>query len=401
MAKKDKKQQHHRRNGYESDDTNVSVAGSIASNDTERTIGDVEDNDEQSMEDCLHEQIDTLTEKRTTTRVTALKKIVDLLSHYVPTEIFHDNYDTLQSNALHLLRRPSSNEGVLGVHVLALIALMLGENEDSFYKQIKGPLQLLVKNEGQPEEVRAKALEVLGTTCFVCSGDQDNTLEILQFCEALFGDASNAVTTAALDTWGLLASTLPNASLVEDDFLATQLEIFMQLLDHADVEVRSAAGENIALLFEAIAAAHVYYDRDEIAHRLLALSKDSSKKTSKRDRKEQRTVFRDVYKTVADDVAPSITFTFQNEVLRLQDWSTLKQYNILKKWLHSGFQEHLKYNNVVRNILGLPLTTDEYTRVEKRDTLSKNSDARKAQSGMLREQRTRRQNQKNLFLADY
>jgi hypothetical protein len=75
---------------------------------------------------------------------------------------------------------------------------------------------------------------------------------------------------------------------------------FLRLTEHADVDVRSSAGENIALIFESLSQmGFIHHGRADIADRLLALSKNSSKKTSKKDRKEQRSVFRDVYKTVA------------------------------------------------------------------------------------------------------
>ncbi|KDO27276.1 hypothetical protein SPRG_07524 [Saprolegnia parasitica CBS 223.65] len=392
----------HARNGYDSDDGSMSLGGSVASSDTDRSM-DVDENDgELTQEEALRAHMEELLEKRTTTRVSALKKIEALLAQCIPLEMLQDNVDTLQTNVLYILRRPSPVEGVLGAQILALMALILGANEDGYYSQIKGPLHLLVKSEAQASDVRAMALQALGTICFICSSDQEDTHAVLSACTAFFGNASNALAVAALDTWGCLASTLPSATLVDDSFLAPNLEVFLQLLEHADVDVRSAAGENIALFFEALATAHVeYVDRDVIAAKLLLLSKDSSKKTSKRDRKEQRTVFRDVYKTVADDVSPSVTFSFQNEMLRFQDWCTLKQYSTLKKWLHVGFQEHLKYNNTVRGLLDLPLTSEEQPRVEKRDTLSKNSHTRKHQSAALKDQRAARMNQKNLFLADY
>lgn len=74
----------------------------------------------------------------------------------------------------------------------------------------------------------------------------------------------------------------------------------MELLTHTDVEVRSAAGENIAMLYEAAQRCGVVlpFD-DDIVEKFRVMSKDSSKKNSKKDRKVQRLVFRDVYATLA------------------------------------------------------------------------------------------------------
>lgn len=82
--------------------------------------------------------------------------------------------------------------------------------------------------------------------------------------------------------------------------LYRMLPQFLSLLDHGDVEVRSAAGENIALLYESAQRSGVTLPYDaEIIERFRVMSKDSSKKNSKKDRKVQRTVFRDIHATLA------------------------------------------------------------------------------------------------------
>ena len=75
---------------------------------------------------------------------------------------------------------------------------------------------------------------------------------------------------------------------------------FLALLDHKDVEVRAAAGENVAFLYECAQNCGVSLPYDEeILGRFLTMSKDNSKKNSKKDRKTQRSVFRDIYSTLA------------------------------------------------------------------------------------------------------
>lgn len=75
---------------------------------------------------------------------------------------------------------------------------------------------------------------------------------------------------------------------------------FLALLDHKDVDVRSAAGENVAFLYESAASCGVPLPYgEEILDRFLEMSKDSSKKNSKKDRKTQRIVFRDIHSTLS------------------------------------------------------------------------------------------------------
>jgi hypothetical protein len=75
---------------------------------------------------------------------------------------------------------------------------------------------------------------------------------------------------------------------------------FLALLDHKDVDVRSAAGENVAFLYESAQNCGVPLPYgEETLDRFLEMSKDSSKKNSKKDRKMQRVVFRDIHSTLS------------------------------------------------------------------------------------------------------
>ena len=75
---------------------------------------------------------------------------------------------------------------------------------------------------------------------------------------------------------------------------------FLALLDHKDVEVRSAAGENVAFLYESAQKCGVPLPQEEeILELFLEMSKENCKKSSKKDRKTQRVVFRDIHSTLA------------------------------------------------------------------------------------------------------
>ena len=75
---------------------------------------------------------------------------------------------------------------------------------------------------------------------------------------------------------------------------------FLALLDHKDIEVRAAAGESVAFLYECAQSCGVSLPYDEeILGRFLEMSKNNSKKHSKKDRKTQRSVFRDIHSTLA------------------------------------------------------------------------------------------------------
>ncbi|ETV84299.1 hypothetical protein, variant [Aphanomyces astaci] len=311
-------------------------------------------------------------------------------------------FDGIYNNVLQIARRPSEDEGRIIPRIFGILGLMLGPHSDEYFAKVESVLEPLVKSNVQSDIVRAQALEGLGVVCFTCStGDEENAQNIMGLCDPFFNNSATPVLAKlALETWGCLASTLDSTYLIEEGFLDTHLTLFLELTNNADVDVRSAAGENLALLFEAMHQNHIdnYEGAGDIASKLLELSKESSKKFSKKDRKEQHSVFRDVYNTVANQEPPNVSFGLENETLRFHDWGSIMQYNAIKECLQSGMLEHLKFNNHVRQLFDLPHTAEVYSRVEKRATKSKTSGSRKQQSAFLKDERKRRQGEKNTFL---
>lgn len=57
--------------------------------------------------------------------------------------------------------------------------------------------------------------------------------------------------------------------------------------------------------------------------------------------------------------SPQVSFSVKNEQLDVKSWRSIKQLEAIKSALRTGFQEHIKYNNVVRSILDLPETLEE------------------------------------------
>ncbi|KAF1788607.1 Armadillo-type fold [Phytophthora cactorum] len=71
--------------------------------------------------------------------------------------------------------------------------------------------------------------------------------------------------------------------LASDQLLERLVPKFLALLDHKDVEVRSAAGENVAFLYESAQNCGVPLPySEEILDRFLEMSKDSSKRIAKK-----------------------------------------------------------------------------------------------------------------------
>lgn len=200
-------------------------------------------------------------------------------------------------------------------------------------------------------------MNALTISCFVNTSDEEASLALMTYCESFFNtDTANEHCAAALSNWGILVSSL-DAEYNATTLVPKWMSIFADFLDHSDLNVRIASGENIALLFEAMQRSHsttYVAEENDILEKLRILSKENSKKNSKRDNKDQRLVFRDIHKTVSDGEEPTMSFTLCNELLEFVGWNKMKQVKALKECLGTGFQEHLSNNALLRPLLDLP-----------------------------------------------
>ncbi|GLD93075.1 hypothetical protein PINS_up001667 [Pythium insidiosum] len=388
-----------RHDDFDEDDTT-----SVASIETGRSIAS-EDADfyetytkSDGEEEDIDQAIEELTERRTTTRVAALEKLYNHVLHYYPADEISDSF---VSNVMSCLRRPSDEEAVLGSKILAVLSLIFGGDNEGFYQRSKSVLEPLAKT-AKMQKVKSAAMRSLAMICHVCSVEEENADELLDmYTKFLDVKIVASVCASALEAWGILASSLPEEVLATDTFIDKYLPRFLSLLDHTDVDVRSAAGENIALLFESASKCGVTLPCDvEIIEKLRAMSKDSSKKNSKKDRKVQRSVFRDIHATLSNGDSPQVAFVVKGEHLDVSSWKSVIQFEAIKNVLHSGLQEHIKFNNILRQMLDLPEVIEERAN-DRRDVFDKKSSSRKSRSNELKGERRRKQHMQESFLDDY
>ncbi|KAJ8558645.1 hypothetical protein ON010_g8806 [Phytophthora cinnamomi] len=330
---------------------------------------------------------------------------------------------SLVDNVLGCLRKPGESEATLGSRILAILAIIFGEDEERFFQRSKNVLKPLIKT-ARNAKIKVATIRALGLICFVCSVEEENTEELLELFETFFNPKIvGDICKAALDSWGLIASTLSDEMLASDELLERLVPKFLALLDHKDVDVRSAAGENVAFLYESARGCGVPLPYgEEIMDRFLEMSKDNSKKNSKKDRKTQRVVFRDIHSTLAvrrychlgavrifnaivlfvlvqTGETPHVSFSVKSDVLEISSWKSVKQFEAMKDCLQTGLQEHIKYNNMLRAMLDLPETLED-RKVDRRDVFDKKSASRKQRSNELKGDRKRKQHMQDAFYDD-
>lgn len=239
-----------------SDTSSLEAPGSRTSGGRKgRRGGGDPDFEEDLLEvDPFEVAVEQLYEKRATTRESALSTIVSLLSQFRYDDCAFRE-DTLTQLFLSSVRRGKEVEACLAAKALGLHVATLGASSasEAIYQEAERVLEPLILT-GKSSAMRAAGAEALAVLCFVGSEGTAETLHTMAtlWRVVLGGWKKAAVAPAvlsALRSWAFLLSTVP-ASRLDAHFVETHLGLLAQLLNGSDVDVRSAAGEAIALLWE-------------------------------------------------------------------------------------------------------------------------------------------------------
>jgi len=348
----------------------------------------------QNWVDDLMEGIDLLSNKRTETRIKALKLIKKILRAHVSNEVLQNHVQSLMKSLLSIFNRGGKEEEILASEILSIMIITFGYEFSEDY-DLKEKLKSTFEAKSRvgevahkDPEVRIASLNALSMCMFILDDVQefvmkDGSLDKLQ--TLFWKDKEPQVLASAIQGWTLLASGLHNEVLVYRMLPKVKRQL-VRFLEHSVLEVRTAAGEALALLYEA------YYEEDveekdvelkDILERVEILSKESTKRKSKKEKSIQHATFRDILATLEDGTAPSIKSTMKKTTITFDNWKQVIQFNHFRQRLGSGIVEHFKENELVRDVFDVAhIQFDnpdvrKMTGLEKRFVLSKNAPIRK------------------------
>ncbi|CAI6000978.1 unnamed protein product, partial [Closterium sp. NIES-64] len=243
------------RNGGDADDDDTASIAS-SSSDLPAVYSGARD-DVYCAATATEALLDALQEKRSTTREAALKGLATTLASQVHGELVQDKFDTLTQGFLSCLRKGKAPEQVLAARCLGLLALTLGAS-DSCEELLSSSLPHLSKlaRAAGCAATRVACLDAMAIITFVGAMDAHATEESMSLLWLVANPqgASKAVVPAAvrgsaISNWTLLLSTLPSSQLSQFH-TRSELEVLSRCLQDADLGVRGAAGEAIALVHE-------------------------------------------------------------------------------------------------------------------------------------------------------
>lgn len=369
----------------------------------------VEENGQEQWEGKVKEAIDLAGQKSAAGRVKAVEALcTGLLRRYSP-DFLENQQMTLCDVVQRAVKKGRGGEVTAGARLAVLLALQLPDCED-VYRELKPLLVQLTTDKTAAASTRAAAATSLAGLCFLGGGEMAEVVSTMQILEGVFSGSYSkkdgtipapsadlqALHCAALSSWSLLLTLLTSGDVFR--LATTQVSLLRGLLHSTDVDLRITAGESLALVLEFAYDYDSQYEPNDLEGLIVAvrqLATDSNKSRSKKDRKEQRSSFRDVLRGVEEGEPPSQKIKFGREVLRLDTWYAVLQYQWFCKILGPGINLHLASNHMLREIfeLGNPLpvldgsSTDKPSKEERN---AANQLARKIRTGIRGKNRDKR-----------
>lgn len=395
MPKKSRKGGKGRGGDSNSEDESINDNASLYSYVSENQAS-VEDSDELSSNERYEEKfmqaLENATEKSAQTRAQALQSICEILMHRFMPDFVEDRKVTLIDCIEKSIRRGKGAEQVWGAKLAPLLVLQLG-GEEVVSKALNQFLLTTMQDKSVNFDARAKCCAALGLLNFLGTDDIGDLLPMMQFFEAIFsgsylrGDDKTPISVnaeagtlhaEALTAWGLLLTLIPSGDFVNlmtsGQQMLPSIKKLMGLLQSPHLDVRMAAGEAIALVFESGRSHDDDFLEDHIVDLTDAvkqLATDSHKYRAKRDRKAQRATFRDVLRYLEEDISPEINIRFGTESLLLDTWAVHHQYTALCSVMGPGMTSHLQENDFIRDIFQLGSKVTGLTQLPKTNKSSK------------------------------
>lgn len=382
------------RKAAEFDDNESSTStGTMCSN--ANGAQDVLDDGSETFEGC----IDKTYEKRYTIREQALGELITMMRESYREFDCAKNEVTLTGRCLSSLRKGGQQESALAASALGLHIVTLGESSEKVLEEVSPDLEAVAKN-GKGPAAKVSAIEALAVVTFVCSEGEHSTLEVLEKLRRIWGKAASPqVKAAGIRSFSFLVTSLEGGRGLRDSLEDTLGELG-DLLHDQDVEVRSAAGEAIAVLYHYFGLNDLAEEDEEddisvtsgtssmsgledVMERMkdLASNKGDKSRRSRRDRATLRSRFRGLCTVLEDGLVKSMKVKLQHgDSLIVNTLEGVVMMNYLKKFLAGGFQAHLQNNPLMHAVFDFtPLTTaqEKLSALEKRAYRSPSSEISK------------------------
>ncbi|XP_072529277.1 interferon-related developmental regulator 1 isoform X1 [Salminus brasiliensis] len=333
--------------------------------------GEAEDTAQEDFQYKLKVYIDCTVDKSAKTRQGALDGLKTAMATKILYEFLLERRMTITDSIERCLKKGKGEEQRAAASLACLLCIQLGSGIESeeVFKTLK-PIFKTILNDGTANiQARQACATSLGLCTLVAEDDILDVYATMECFESLFmrsyvredgsrpslNPQTTQLHTNALLSWALLL-TICSASHITA-IIHKHLAKLPRLLESEDVNMRIAAGETIALLFELARDVDPDFDCEDwepLCNKLNALATDCNKHRAKTDKRKQRSVFRDVLKAVEQDGDfQTETIRFGTERMVIDSWVRKRTYDAFREFVGSGMNFHLQANEFIRDVFGL------------------------------------------------
>uniref|UniRef100_A0A098LY02 Interferon-related developmental regulator 1 n=1 Tax=Hypsiglena sp. JMG-2014 TaxID=1550645 RepID=A0A098LY02_9SAUR len=335
---------------------------------------------QENLEYKLKGFIDLTLDKSAKTRQSVLVGLKSAFTSKMLYEFILERRITLTDSIERCIKKGKGDEQCAAAGLACLLCIQLGSGIESeeVFKTLAPLLKKILCDVSANTKARQASATCLGVCCFIATDDITELYLTMECLESIFTKSyqkernqdvissthNTGLYISALLAWTLLLTICPMNEVKKK--LEVHLHKFPSLLSCDDVNMRIAAGETLAVLFELARESDEDFfneDMELLTQKLKALATDGNKHRAKVDKRKQRSVFRDVLRAIEEHDFPTETVRFGPERMYIDCWVKKQTYDTFKEILGSGMQYHLQSNELLRNIfeLGPPLMLDEAT----------------------------------------
>ncbi|XP_043093453.1 interferon-related developmental regulator 1 [Puntigrus tetrazona] len=343
----------------------------------EEGAGDAEEMAQEDFQYKLKVYIDSTVDKSAKTRQGALDGLKTAMATKILYEFISERRMTITDSIERCLKKGKGVEQSAAASLACLLCIQLGSGIESeeVFKTLKPVFKTILNDGAANIQARQACATSLGLCTLVAEDDIMDVYATMECFESLFTHSyvredgsrpsvnpqTTQLHTNALLSWALLLTICTGSHIRA--IAQKHLAKLPRLLENDDVNMRIAAGETIALLFELIRDVDPEFDYDgwePLCEKLNALATDCNKHRAKTDKRKQRSVFRDVLKAVEEGDFQSETIRFGTERMVIDSWVRKRTYDAFREFVGSGMNYHLQANEFIRDVfeLGPPMLID-------------------------------------------
>ncbi|XP_072378592.1 interferon-related developmental regulator 2 [Diabrotica undecimpunctata] len=362
---------------------NVSVVSNYSENKSGEECEDADLLAQEQLEEKLVEILDGLTQKSSQGRINCFDTLTKGFIKKCMPGFIRDRQFTICDSIERSLKKGGGPEKIAAAELATVICVQLGGEDatEDICRLLKPILLTLICDNSVAAPVRAKCCTALGNIVFLSGGEIGDVLILMQQLEAIYsvsylkGDGTiptispdlGVLHAAAIQAWNLLFTLLSPGNIgtmINNSKALPSLEKLSELLESAHLDVRMAAGESLALIYELGREESEDFEEEfalDVTETLKQLATDSHKYRAKKDRKQQRATFRDILQFIESDIVPELQIKFGKETLVLDSWIRRKQYETLCNILGPSINVHLTENDLLRDIfeIAIPAPSSE------------------------------------------